>query len=117
MPGGIVLSARSTVKITLLEVFTLSYNGWSEIEFYGVDDMELLNQLIWKKGKNDTFFGHVILCMPGFSSVFDAYVSLFLCLSPLGELGIKLNPTLIKMTLIRLVYWHFCTAQTVDIKK
>ena len=56
MPGGIVLSARSTVKITLLEVFTLSYNGWSEIEFYGVDDMELLNHLIWKKGKNDTIF-------------------------------------------------------------
>ena len=50
MPGGIVLSAGASVKITLLEVFQLSYNGWSEIEFYGIEEMELLNQLIWKKG-------------------------------------------------------------------
>ena len=51
VPGGIVLSQGATVKITLLEVFLLSYNGWLEIEFFGIEDLELLNQLLWKKGE------------------------------------------------------------------
>ena len=51
VPGGIVLSQGATVKITLLEVYRLSYNGWLEIEFHGVDNVVLLNQLLWRKGK------------------------------------------------------------------
>ena len=41
------------MKITLLEAYALSYNGWSEIEFYGTEDPELLNLLVWKGGKSE----------------------------------------------------------------
>ena len=26
--------------------------GWAEIQYYGIEDLEYLNQLMWKPGKN-----------------------------------------------------------------
>ena len=39
------------MKITAIEVFTRYNAGWGEIEFYGVEDLEVINQLFWISGK------------------------------------------------------------------
>ena len=49
------MSKMATVRVTLLEAYALSYNGWSEIEFHGLEDMDLLQQMIWKKGTKEFF--------------------------------------------------------------
>ena len=50
VPGGIVLSKGSPVKILTLEVFGHANNGWSELEFFGIEDLEMVNRLVWKSG-------------------------------------------------------------------
>jgi hypothetical protein len=64
--------------------------------------------------RQTTTYCHII------TAVFQYMTQLFLCLffsSPPGELGITVNLTLINRTLIRLVYWHCCTPQTIHIKE
>ena len=51
IPNGIVLAKGSTVKITALEIFSQYNNGWTELEFYGLEDLDLINQLVWKAGE------------------------------------------------------------------
>ena len=41
------------MKIKVIEAFNEAYNGWLEVEFYGLEDLELLNQLPWKMGDNN----------------------------------------------------------------
>ena len=54
VPNGNLLAKGSTVKITSLEYFAYNgYNGWAEIEFYGVEDAPDVQQIIWKEGKDD----------------------------------------------------------------
>ena len=50
IPGGIVLSEGSTIKITALEIYSQWNNGWKEIELFGLVDLDLLYQLVWKTG-------------------------------------------------------------------
>jgi hypothetical protein len=51
IPDGILVAKGTTIKIQTVEYFTYNgYNGWAEIELYGVEDPELINQLIWKHG-------------------------------------------------------------------
>ena len=53
IPDGILVAAGTTIKIQTVEYFTYNgYNGWAEIEFYGVEDPELINQLVWKDGED-----------------------------------------------------------------
>ena len=53
IPNGIILAAGDRVKITITEIFVGPWNGWAEVEFYGVKDLELINQLMWREGKNN----------------------------------------------------------------
>ena len=48
------------MKITKLEIFTLWNNGWTELEFHGVEDRELINQLVWKEGEEEMCTGEII---------------------------------------------------------
>ena len=49
VPNGIVLSAGNTVKIYAVEIYTQYNIGYKEVEFYGLEDIELLNQIVWKQ--------------------------------------------------------------------
>ena len=40
------------MKIVVLEYHWKGWNGWQEIEFYGIEDTDMLDQLIWKAGNN-----------------------------------------------------------------
>ena len=55
IPNGIVLAAGTTVKIKTIQIFTVVNNGWKEVEFYGLEEIELLNSLIWKSGEDKVF--------------------------------------------------------------
>ena len=55
IPDGILVAAGTTIKIQTVEYFSYNgYNGWAEIELYGVEDLELINQIVWKDGENNT---------------------------------------------------------------
>ena len=49
VPNGIVLTAGNTVKIYAVEIYTQYNIGYKEVEFYGLEDIELLNQIVWKQ--------------------------------------------------------------------
>jgi hypothetical protein len=51
-PNGVILGKGATVKIEVVEIFTQYNAGWREVEFYGLEDLELLNQLVWSTGKD-----------------------------------------------------------------
>ena len=38
------------MKIKTIEIFRAGNCGWKEVEFYGLEDIELLNKMIWKDG-------------------------------------------------------------------
>ena len=60
-----VLAKGSGVKIQGSEYYLYNgYNGWQEIEFYGVDDPELVKQLVLEKGEIDSFLLKVKICLP-----------------------------------------------------
>ena len=60
-----VLAKGSGVKIQGSEYYLYNgYNGWQEIEFYGVDDPELVKQLVLKKGEIDSFLVIFKICLP-----------------------------------------------------
>ena len=55
IPDGILVAAGTTIKIQTVEYFSYNgWNGWAEIELYGVEDLELINQIVWKDGENNT---------------------------------------------------------------
>ena len=41
-----------TVKIEVIEIFTKYNGGWKEVEFFGFEDIELINQMVWHIGNN-----------------------------------------------------------------
>ena len=41
-----------TVKIEAVEIFTQYNIGYREVEFYGLEDLELLNQIMWRQSKS-----------------------------------------------------------------
>ena len=51
IPNGIVLAKGSTIKITVLEIYSQWNNGWIEQEYYGLEDLDVINQLVWKAGE------------------------------------------------------------------
>ena len=60
-----VLAKGSGVKIQGSEYYLYNgYNGWQEIEFYGVDDPEIVKQLVLKKGEIDSFLLIFNTCFP-----------------------------------------------------
>ena len=50
--GGIILQTGYSMKIVVLEYHWKGWNGWQEIEFYGIEETEMIDQLIWKAGNS-----------------------------------------------------------------
>ena len=48
-----MIAAGTPIKFLSTEYYQYNgYNGWTEIEFYGVEDPGMMNQLVRKSGEN-----------------------------------------------------------------
>ena len=52
------------MKITAIEIYSQYNNGWTEIELFGLVNIDLLSQLVWKGGKKTNHHIKIILLFP-----------------------------------------------------
>ena len=52
------------MKITAIEIYSQLNNGWTEIELFGLVNIDLLSQLVWKGGKKTNHHIKMILLFP-----------------------------------------------------